>query len=282
VELSPADPEAGPEQVERLLTELLATLTAILMEVSLLPSEQYLAMMGRAFEGGLSHKLGIGRPFDDMAEIVSEEKFNLEARAAEPPLREGSPAPVAHEELDWQNGPGPTYTRDEAEEMLTNRYERLPEMIARTLARANEEPVFLDVVAELREHDWLDWHILNALANISVNHRIAAAGPNNREAISSKDPRLQEISTASEVDGDPLPDPAELSAADLDLARRMGNLSVLSNWNLEARAGFGELDPYDRFLAERYAYWTDDVPHEDPFTGMTQTPQAVPNPSSGE
>lgn len=265
VELSPVDPGASVEQIEHLSRELLATLTVILTEVSLLPRERYLAVIKRAFENGLNHKLAIGRPFDDMAEIVPEENFHAEVRRSEPPLGDGSPAPVPHEELRWQDGPGPTYDRGEAEEMITRRYERVPQMIGRTLERANAESAFLALIAELRERGWLDWHILNALANISVNHRIAAAGLNNHEAVAGKDPRLREISMAAEGEGDPLPDPADISAADLDLARRMGNMSVLSNWNLNARARFGELDPYDRFLAERYAYWADDVPHNDPF-----------------
>ena len=62
-------------------------------------------------------------------------------------------------------------------------------------------------------------------------------------------------------------DPATITVAELDLFRRMGNMMVLKSWDLEPRARFGAVDPYDRFLAERYAYWSDDVPHEDPFPG---------------
>jgi hypothetical protein len=47
----------------------------------------------------------------------------------------------------------------------------------------------------------------------------------------------------------------------------MGNMAMLHNWDLEPRASFGVVDPYSRFLAERYSYWSDDVPHEDPFPG---------------
>jgi hypothetical protein len=267
VELSPVDPNASSEQVDRVFTELLATLTLILTEVSLLPAAGFFAAVERAFENGLSHKLAIGRPFDDMAEVVPEERFDANARRAKAPLPDGVPPPSPHAELGWQDGPGPTYDRDEAEEKIARRYERVPPLIARTLERANGEPAFLGLVGELRAQGWRDWHILQALVNLSINHRLGAEGLNTHEAVSAKDPRIAEISSNPEAEGESLPDPAAITVAELDLSRRMGNIMVLKNWDLEPRARFGAVDPYSRFLAERYAYWSDDVPHEDPFPG---------------
>jgi hypothetical protein len=267
VELSPVDPDASPEQVDRIFTELLATLTLILTEVSLLPAVGFFAAVERAFENGLGHKLAIGRPFDDMAEVVPEERFDANARCAEAPLPDEVPAPSPHAELGWQDGPGPTYDRDEAEEMIARRYERIPPLIVRTLERASSEPAFLELVGELRSQGWLDWHILQALANLSINHRLGAEGLNTHKAVSAKDPRIAEISSSPEAEGESLHDPAAITVAELDLSRRMGNMMVLKNWDLEPRARFGAVDPYSRFLAERYAYWSDDVPHEDPFPG---------------
>jgi hypothetical protein len=51
----------------------------------------------------------------------------------------------------------------------------------------------------------------------------------------------------------------------------MGDTMVPKNWDLEPRARFGTVDPYSRFLAERYAYWSDDVPHEDPFPNLQRS-----------
>ncbi|HZK16352.1 MAG TPA: hypothetical protein VFC52_07180 [Solirubrobacterales bacterium] len=263
VELSPVDPSASPEQVEHIFTELLATLTLILTEVSLLPG--FFAAVERAFENGLSHKLAIGRPFDDMAEVVPEKHFDANARRAEAPLPDGAPTPSPHAELGWQDGPGPTYDRDEAEKMIARRYERIPQLIARTLERARGEPAFRELVEELRSQGWRDWHILQALVNLSINHRLRAEGLNTHEAVSAKDPRIAEISSNPEAEGESLPDPAAITVEELDLSRRIGNMMVVKNWDLDPRAGFGAVDPYSRFLAERYAYWSDDVPHEDPF-----------------
>jgi hypothetical protein len=245
----------------------MATLTLILTEVSLLPRAEFFEAVERAFENGLGHKLAIGRPFDDMAEVVPEKHYNPEVRRADPPLPDDVPPPTPHQELDWQDGPGPTYQRREAEEMIARRYERVPPLIARTLERANGVPAFLELVGELRSQGWRDWHILQALTNLSINHRLGAEGLNTHEAVSAKHPRIAEISSSPEAEGESLPDPASITVAELDLSRRMGNMMVLKNWDLEPRARFGTVDPYSRFLAERYAYWSDDVPHEDPFPG---------------
>jgi len=101
--------------------------------------------------------------------------------------------------------------------------------------------------------------------NLSINHRLRAEGLNTHEAVSAKDPRIAEISSNPEAEGESLPDPAAITVEELDLSRRIGNMMVVKNWDLDPRAGFGAVDPYSRFLAERYAYWSDDVPHEDPF-----------------
>jgi tetratricopeptide (TPR) repeat protein len=265
VELSPVNPNASPEQVERIFTELLATLTVILTEVSLLSSAGFFAAIKRAFENGLSHKLAIGRPFDEMAEVLPEERFATNARRAEPPLPDGVPTPSPHAELRWQDGPGPTYDHDEAKEMIARRYERIPPLIPRTLELAGGEPAFLALVDELRSQGWRDWHILQALANLSINHRLEAEGLNTHEAVSTNDPRIKEITSNPEAKGESLPDLSSITGAELDFARRVGNLGVLKNWGLEPRASFGAIDPYSRFLAERYAYWSDDVPHANPF-----------------
>jgi hypothetical protein len=176
VELSPVDPGASREEVNRIFTELLATLTLILTEVSLLPQAEFFEAVERAFRNGLGHKLAIGRPFDDMAEVVPEKRYDAEVRRADPPLPDDVPPPTPHRELGWQDGPGPTYERSEAEEMIARRYERLPALIHRTLESVNQEPAFHELVARLRVEGWRDWHILQALANLSINHRLAAEG----------------------------------------------------------------------------------------------------------
>jgi hypothetical protein len=81
---------------------------------------------------------------------------------------------------------GLAYDRDEAETMIACRYERVPPLIARTLERANNEPAFLDLAGELRSQGWRDWHIMHALVNLSINHRLGAEGLNTREAVLAK------------------------------------------------------------------------------------------------
>ena len=66
VRLAPAATpgSAEPDKVNR---ELLAVLTRILLEVSLLPQSEFMAIMGRAFQRGLGHMLSPARPYDELA-----------------------------------------------------------------------------------------------------------------------------------------------------------------------------------------------------------------------
>ena len=52
-------------------TELLAMLSMILREASLLPEDGFTASLERAFERGLGHKLSPGRPYDELLAMFS-------------------------------------------------------------------------------------------------------------------------------------------------------------------------------------------------------------------
>ena len=69
----------------------------------------------------------------------------------------------AHPALAWQGGPGPTYSRETAEEMLRNRYELFAENMRYTLPRLLADQGFRELLAELRAEGWKDWHIALAV-----------------------------------------------------------------------------------------------------------------------
>jgi hypothetical protein len=272
VTLAPVDPEASPQAAQELLQEAMSVLSAILLDISLLPQEAYFAATERAFERGLGHKLAIGRPYDEMAEVVTESRYDAAVRRGKPPFP-GGPQPTGHPELRWQDGPGPTYDRARAEEMLANRYRRLPQLIPRTLERLRGDEAFSRLLVELRERDWLDWHVLTALANISINRRLAARGLNTREAIAAADSQAQirEITEKPEQPGDPVISRSELTFAALEAGRRYGVLALARNWDLAVRGPLRSFEAYEQLLTARYGYWRDDVPHDDPFSDSEVT-----------
>jgi hypothetical protein len=267
VSLSTVDPGASAPAAQELLHETLAALSSILLDISLLPAKEYFAAIERAFERGLGHKLAIGRPYDEMAEVVPESHYNGEARQLEPPFAVGAPGPGEHPELRRPGCPGPNYDRAVAEEMLANRYRRLPELIPQTMQRLRADEAFSDLLVELRGRGWLDWHVLTALVNLSMNLRLAEGGLNTKAAFSEagSQARVQEIAAKPEGPEDPAISSSDLTVATLDTARSYGIPALVRNWDLVVRGPQRGFAAYEQLLAERYGYWSDDIPHDDPF-----------------
>lgn len=253
---------------QKIFQELLTTLSHLLLDISLLEHACYFQAVERAFERGLGHKLAAGRPYDEMAEIVSLEDFNASDRTSlEPPLGRRTEPEPEHEELRWQDGPGPTYSSEKATEMAANRYEHFENTIPNTLRRLAEHEPFLTLVRKLRAEGWLDWHLLTAVWNIVFNARLEKRGLNTFGAVRSPAGRAASKALAHEPD-DREDEMVPLAAFDreaMERSRWMAVPSLLTNWDLHPRAGVPDRAATIKLLTERYAYSTSDAPHHDPF-----------------
>lgn len=49
-------------------------------------------------------------------------------------------------------------------------------------------------------------------------------------------------------------------------------LKLVEYWKLDLRQRTPDFPAIESFLAERYAYWTDDIDHDDPFPQVTNPP----------
>ena len=264
VRLAPAatPPGDGPDEVNR---ELLAILTRILIEVSLLPQAEFLAIMKRAFQRGLGHMLSPARPYDELAgAAVSEEHFSETGRgqySAPWDCLHGSYA--AHGDLRWHEAPGPTYSSDQAEEMARNRYLSCASTLQKTVPALRKSAEFIATVKALRTAGWLDWHILTAILNVVLNYRHSWTDRDLRQPGA----RAEMVRAAFE----PEHDSSRLAPAELftphamQQARHMGMLALVQRWGLECRQETPDFAAVERLLAARYGYWDDDVAHEDPF-----------------
>ena len=266
VRLAPAatPPSAGPDEVNR---ELLAILARILLEVSLLPQAEFLAIMKRAFQRGLGHMLSPARPYDELAgAAVSEEHFSETGRGRlSAPWDCLSGPHTAHGDLRWQEDPGPTYSRDQAKEMARNRYRNCAGALRETVAALRGSAQFIRTVKALRAEGWLDWHILTAVLNIVLNYRHSW----NAHDLRQPGARAAMVRAALE----PEHDSSRLAPADLftphamQQAREMGMLALVQRWGLELHQETPDFAAIERLLAARYGYWDDDVAHDDPFPG---------------
>jgi hypothetical protein len=72
-----------------------------------------------------------------------------------------------------QTGAGPGYSTERAHAILAERYEILPISIKHTIPNLLSDPHVRDLFRELRNVGWKDWHLLNVVVNLTINHRLA-------------------------------------------------------------------------------------------------------------
>jgi hypothetical protein len=251
--------------------ELQVTITRFLIDVSLLPLDDYFAVIDRALESGLSHKLVAGRPYDELAEIVLPDRFeSTDRRRYRPPLTGDAPPPIEHPALAWQSGLGPGFSPEKAEQMATNRYEMITSVLPNTLPALTRAAEFQAVLAALRADGWLDWHIMTAIFNVAINYRLHEAALDTPEVVSTAAGReaWERAARTPEMDhGDPIPI-EEFNAGALRQGRLMGIVPLLVHWHLAPRQRTPDYPAMEQLLASRYGYWSIDAEHTDPFSAQ--------------
>lgn len=170
---------------------------------------------------------------------------------------------TAHGDLRWQEDPGPTYSRDQAKEMARNRYRNCAGALRETVAALRGSAQFIRTVKALRAEGWLDWHILTAVLNIVLNYRQSWTARDLRQPGA----RAEVLRAAFEPESDSsrIAPAALFTPHAMQRARQMGMLSLVQGWGLELRQETPDFAAIERLLAARYAYWDDDVSHDDPF-----------------
>ena len=199
-----------------------------------------------------------------MAAAVSDEQYGETGRGRLSAPWDCLAGPyTAHDDLRWQEGPGPTFSSDLAKEMLRNRYRTCASTLRNTVPALRGSAQFIGTVKALRAAGWLDWHILTAILNVVLNYRHSWTARDLRQPGA----RAEMVRAAFE----PEQDSSRLAPAELftphamQQARQMGMLALLQRWGLECRQETPDFAAVERLLAARYGYWDDDVAHDDPF-----------------
>jgi hypothetical protein len=243
--------------------ELLTVFSQILMDASFLPTDAYMEGVENAFRRGLGYKLGAVRPHDELG--VPRETYGRTPRALLfPPADPVDFTPRPHQELHWRQDDGPTYDRAAALERITERYNRIPNMIPKALERLRRDRTFLGIVKELRSRGWQDWHILQALVNDALNHRLHAEGLGTAGTHDATHERMNELMDSGDID-ESAGDLLEPTLKDLEFQGDIQLAVILKGWDLELNQPTPDIPGLERFLARRYHYWDDDVAHEDFF-----------------
>lgn len=248
--------------------DLLSVFSAILHDVSVLPTATYRETWERAIEAGLLSKVYVGdsysqvlRQFVHDTSFIGEFKDAISLTGVPPDFL----ARNAHEVLDWKQGPGPTYDRERSLEYTRNRYHGAIAACGFTLKRLVTESDFRAFVRQLRADKWLDWHVLTAVIGIILNWRVKKEVGTVHDDVQDRQLMNRMLNeTESKDSGSPS---TLFTLEKLIMAREVNMLASLRSWDLEIHQRTPDIQAIGRFLAVRYNYWLDDVDHLDPFAG---------------
>jgi hypothetical protein len=239
--------------------QLIAAAIQILSDVSLVPRDRLLRVVKERFRDGLRMKVFVAQPFHRLhAEFLGQLR-----KTGDPPDYgdfDVSERMQENKQLPWRSGPGPGYTLADAEQAVSNRYRNTRRICGITIERLCRNPDFRRIVATLRAEGYLDWHILNAVASIALNHRLnalaPASSPDDARTITAR--LMEEAETEGSLQ---VPDGAFSEEA----MRQQLNCSMVATirgLGLEIRQMTPDFGAIRRFLAERYGYLTDDIDHQ--------------------
>ncbi|WP_372352366.1 hypothetical protein [Streptomyces sp. KL116D] len=258
--LSPYSPSTDHPAFER---ELSATVVHLLAHLSARPNEAFMSLVQTTFARGLLHKLISGRPYDEVAGLLTDAHYDtLRQTAMSPWLGEPFQPPTAPQ-LAQPTTPGPGYDRPRALDMIRDNYTDLPQVLSETMPRVLADADTRTGLEELREEGWLDWQILLALANVAANLRLEQAHPGSIP----RDYLTRFFQTPESDYETELP----LSAFTADCLRAQMDVTLLAvaqrRWNLGSGMKTPNLQALKELLTTRYNFATDDVPHGDLLNG---------------
>ena len=254
--------------VDTVQVEVTSALVYILLTNSLLPREQFMAVIECAFEKGLWHKLVAGRPYDEIADLLRQDVYAQFAALDRPPP--GARMPVRQrvkaEAMRPRRGLAPGYDREQSLQAVQARYENLLPPVRYTLSRIAQDPGFRAVAGRLRVEGWRDWHLLTAITDLVANKRAAARGLRVTTGMTPADQqRFVAIAFEPEQAEDPQLAPEVFTEEDLQFHLQVAVLSTIKMLGLQVHQRRPDYRALFALLGERYNYWTDDVEHEDFF-----------------
>lgn len=256
-----------PDDLDGMVQHVLAATITILANLSLWPREAFMERIQGRFRDGLCAKAFFGRPHSELLmHYVSEASFLESARQTmSRPQPPDSYTTREHEELAWNSSPGPTYSSDEAARKISERYELMPLPIRHTLRSIRNDPSFQEVVSSLRTDGWPDWQIIAAVFQVAMNYRIPMRPT---DALRDRQRQITWARQPESNDQEPIPASVFTEKALREQSIGFVMASILG-WGLECRMRTPDLEAIWLFLDRRYGYWTDDVPHDDPFSATS-------------
>lgn len=255
--------------------ELGRALIEILLTNSLLPTNQFMDVINRAFERGLMHKLIMGRPYDETADITPSEAYDHMAQVPADPI--GADVPinlVSAAELQFPTEPGPGYDQQASLDLVRQRYQNCALIVQYTLPRIVMNPGFRTIIQRLRDEGWLDWHLLVAMANHAANRRLKWEGIDLSLASRAEAERAFQVMQRPEQSNDPKIPAGYFSEQALRFSLQNAAMSTVKILGLQTHQPTPNFAAVLALLGARYGYWIDDVDHDDLFRWSQQPTQS--------
>lgn len=246
------DPEAHTAAI-------LAMCFQLLQAVHVRPPSELQILIESRFRGGLMQKIYMGSLYEETTALLEVDHYARCAGASRPSLS-GIFQPTECEHIQASNAIGPGYSSDESLQAIQERYKVAENALRFTLPRLLSDHAGRATIVRLRNDGWLDWQILVALLNVSMNWRMKQAG----FSPGTGDPqRAFELAREAETSESPIMPLSEFSDSVVDMHIFMQVFAIARRWDLrvltEASGGSAMRD----FLIRRYRYAADDVPHRD-------------------
>lgn len=269
----PAETQDGADDEHRVHHGVVHLAFQVLIGNSLLDRESFSQLMDRAAGNGLFHNLEVGRPYRELAQFRTQQIPPLSDAQYRPLMHVKRPTPRASSpHLEPCSDPGPDYTIEKAHAILAERYETLPKPIRHSLPELLRDERLRNLFRDLRDAGWKDWHLLSVVMNLTVSHRVQA----RHGSITVERVRRLRDTILDEASREERPDDLRISPSEITLevmARGIGMVAVssLRRWGLVLHHSDTYAESVMRILAHRYGFWTDDIPHVDPFEGLLST-----------
>lgn len=252
-------PHASMQEWE---TQIVGSVLHMLRETTLLPSQQFDALLDRLMRRNMPGKVSVALPYHVLyGEMLLDHQFLGRLRGADVRALRLRPLPrLSIRELAWRDTPGPGYDAAAAADRIERRYTKALIPCKLTLARLRFEGEFIAAVETLRNDGWKDWHILMAVAAIVVTTRAQDA----LQAASDMSAVRQVMAGAMERPESPdeRPIPATtFSESRLRTQMHLNMMNEIHGLGLELHQKVPDFEGLRRFFAARYRYLDDDCPH---------------------
>lgn len=253
------------EQAGKFEPELMSVVAVLAATVSALPQSTFMSKVKACAAAGLFNRVVVVQPYDSVAGLLDDSHYSRLAALSDARIGELDSTAMVRSELASPTSPGPGYDQADSLERAQWRYEHLPKQINQTLPRVIADEGIRAHLVRLRGDGWLDWQLLLALHNVTVNAGI------RRDGLAMDDPAQREETRRrfhdSETEATALVPLAEFTPEAIDMQLEIGLTLALHNLRLESHTDTPDFVAIARLLRDRYGYGTDDVAHADLLAG---------------